>query len=232
MATTLKDIRDHINAELQDDARFLTPDEKELYIVAAINQVDNDRPLRKVADITGDGSQDYGLPADFEKGFSIIQSVESPAGEIPPNFLREDDSWFEYEDPTKSPALRLKFFNLQPTSSDIIRINYTAPYTVTTDASDLDRISFLSVVYKALEFALAALGQKFTQSSESTLLADSVNYAARGQNFIFQATEWGKKYKQVVGIGQDNIAPAQAFKEKDITYLHGEDMIFHQKRFR
>lgn len=229
---TLDVIRTAVKSELQDDGQFLTPDEIDTHITNAINQVSHDRAFRKVADITGDGTRDYSLPTDFEKGFSSILRVEAPADENPPVYPREDDDWILYENPTKSPTQRLLFLTVQPTSTEVIRVTYSAPWAVTESASDLDRTAFLAVMYKVLELALAALANRFTQSTDPTIVADAVDYGARGQNFLFASNEWKTKYKQIIGLAEGVVAPAAAFKEKDINFSSGEQLVWRANRDR
>lgn len=232
MALDLTTVRSSIDAALkQGNADFATPAEIKLHIDNSILQINQDRPFVKVADITGDGTRDYGLPTDFEKGFSLIESVEFPADEDRPRFRRESDDWIEYENPNLSPTLRLRFFTLTPLSTEKIRLTYTTSYTLTTSTTNLDQIAFLAVIYKSLVFIFNSLGSRFTQSNDPTILADAVNYGAAGQNFIFLATEYNKLYKQVIGINKD-ITAAGAFAETDVVFSHGEDLLWHPRRTR
>ena len=232
MARDLATVKDSINAALkQGSADFVTPGEITLHLTNALIQVNQDRPFEIVFDITGDGTQNYGLPSDFEKGFSIMESVEYPEGQVRPVMRREGDDWFEYEDPSLSPELRLRFLTLTPSATETIRIRYTTSYILTTSTTNLDQIAYLALIYKTMVFILNALGSRFTQSTDATILADSVNYGANGQNFLFLGAEYQKQYRQIVGISR-NITAAGAFAEADIVFSHGEDLIWHPVRTR
>lgn len=232
MVRDLETVKKSIDAIVkQEGADFVTPDEITLHIDNALIQVNQDRPFINVFDITGDGTADYGLPADFEKGFSNILQVEYPAGEQRPIVRREGDDYLEYEDPTLSPALRLRFPTLVPAATQTIRLTYSTSYILSTTVTNLDQIGYLSVMYKTLNFIFSAFGSRFTQSNDPTIQADAVNYGAMGQNFIFLATEYEKKYRQTIGLSKDVVA-AGSFGEVDIVFSHGEDFLMHPKRTR
>lgn len=122
MAFELDKVKARVKALSQDDAPFLTDPEINEAVAGAIQQVSHDRPFRKVKDIPGDGTQDLPLPSDFQRGFSDIESVESPAGENPVIFRDRDDDWTIYEDPTKpvGSQLRLRFRETTPSTTDVL----------------------------------------------------------------------------------------------------------------
>ena len=122
MAFELPEIRTNVEVLLKDSAGFTSPQERRIAIDTAIRQLNRDKPLRIVRDISGDGTQDYLLPSEFQRNLSDALKVETPAGENPPVFSREDDDWFLYEDPTQptNKQLRIRFKLSQPSSADIL----------------------------------------------------------------------------------------------------------------
>ena len=224
----LPEIRDSVKSKAQDDAGHITFPELENCIKDAISEVNTVKPLLIIKDIDGDGTQDYGLPSEFEKEFSNIDQVEHPAGENPPRYLDRNDNWFIYEDPTKDPELRLRFKLTTPITGEVIRISIKALHVVTETTSTLGNNSFLAVVFKTLNFGMCKLAAKFTGSNESTIDADSVDYGGRGLNFLELGRKWDAEYKRVVGQG-DILKAAQSLQETDIVFKHGENMIFHPK---
>ncbi len=233
MAFELPEIRSAVKAAIQDDGQFITGDELEEFINSGLRQVNNDRPLRKPVDITGDGTQDYALPSDFEKTFSDVFSVETPTDETPPRLRPRDDDWFIYEDPSKAPGsqLRLRFRESTPTASETIRVTLTTTHTVTETTSTLDQTSFLAVVYKTLQIASNALSMKFSQGIDPTIDADVVDRAGVSSNFLFSAERFQRFYDRLIGLARD-VKAAQALGEHDVRFLHNEDLVFHLARFR
>lgn len=234
MAFDLVTTRKRLNAILQDDAKFLTVAEKDDVINLALEQVNHDRPRNLVFDITGDGTQDYALPSDFQKAFSTVSSVEHPAGETPPVFRIRDDDWFIYEDPSKAAGLqlRLRFKATTPNSTEIIRTTITTPYTLTEAVTTIDtQTVFLAIIYKSAVMAFRALAAKFAQSADPSIDADSVDYGGRSQNYLFLAERYETNYKGVIGLGEDTKA-AFSLQDVDIVFDHGEDFLMHPSRSR
>jgi len=119
---TLSDAQSHIALLVKDIAPFLVTGDDTKAITLAIQQLNRDKPLEDVADIPGDNSQDYRLPAAFIKGISNVDTVEMPAGKTPVEFRPRNDDWFLYEDPTfiTSQRQRLRFNQSQPSASNVI----------------------------------------------------------------------------------------------------------------
>lgn len=230
MAFEFQEILNNVLALMQDNAQFLGSGQLKTAAQNALRQVDKDIPRTLVFDIAGDATQDYKLPATFIRGFSLIKSVESPAGENPPRFRRREDDWFVYEDPTKAAGetLRLRFKLITPIATETIRVIITSPHVVNETSSTLDPDSFQAVVYKTLVYTFRSLAAFFTQSINPAIAVDSVDYAGRAQAFLFLAERYEKSYRQIFGLGERATA-AFALSEADIIFSHGEDMIFHPK---
>ena len=233
MAFTRANVEAAVSAIVQDDASFISAGELDIYVDTALEQVNKDRPNRLPTDISGDGTQDYALTSAFEKGFSDIVTVETPAGESPPRFRPRDDDWFIYEDPTKAAGsqLRLRFNESTPQTGETIRVVIRTPYVLTDLVTTLDPISFLAVKYKASELYFKALGARFAQTTDSTIAADAVDYGGRSQNYLFLAERFRNNYNSVIGLNEE-VKAAQAMGELDIRFAHGEDMLFHPTRLR
>ena len=228
--TIIEEVRRSVQAKLQDDAHYLGEPEVDDHIQDAVRHLSLDKPLMVVQDLTGDGTADLKLPDWFEKGFSYLENVESPAGENPPVNLVRDDDWYTYEDPSKPPGeqMRLRFRLSVPPTGTKVRITYAAAWTlVETDAdTNLDRIARQAVVYKALVFSFRAMAAKFSQSQDPTIEADAVDYGGRPNQYLFQAERYETEYRRVTGLSAPTRA-AQAMTDVDIVFAHGEDFVWH-----
>jgi hypothetical protein len=233
MAYNLPDIRTAVASELKDVAGFLTASDINSIVITAIRQTSHDIPYNYPFDINADGSQDYDLSTNFFKGFSLIRTVEYPIAQIPPKYIREDDDWFVYEDPTKTAGhqMRLRFKQIQPSVPNVIRVTIDNPHTVTETTSTLDQNSFLAVQYKTLQLCCAALANFFNQSTAATIQADTVDYTTKSQNYIYLANEWRKKYDYITGVA-DGIPAGQGTVNLHTTFSHGEDLIWHPRTAR
>lgn len=233
MAFLLPDLKTSVETLLKDDADFLTSAEIDEIIQQGLRHLNRDRPFEFAVDITGDGTQDYALPATFQKGFSMVRQVEFPAGENPPVFLDESDDWFLYEDPTKAAGSqqRLRFKESTPSATDKIRVTLSTPHTVDGSTSTLDQTAYQAATFKAATLAFRSLAARFMQSTDPTIAADSVDYGQQAQNYLFEAERYNTNYKEL--IGQMGKPPAaQALDEIDIGFMHGEDFLMHGRRRR
>ena len=233
------DVQKEVVAQLQDDAKFITPSEVDLFIAQALRQLDRDRPLSRVEDITGDGTKSYDLaPIGYQKGVSRIVKIEFPAGEDPPiKPLIEDDDYLDgYEDPSKpvGERIRLLFITVTPVSTEKIRVTFRTIWTLDpTDAtkSNLDEFAFAAVVHKSTSLALRALSNLFAQGVDSGIAADAVDRTAQSSLFAFNAREHDNMYDKLAGLS-DDVGAAQAIAESDIRFAHGEDFFWHPARTR
>jgi len=230
----LGDIRDQVKALVQDDASFITPGETDIFINAAIRQLNHDMPYDIVKDIAGSGVQDYALPSEFEKGFSDISSVETPTGNNPPSFSDRDDDWFIYEDPTKPAGqqMRLRFKESAPSTGQTTRVIITASHVITLTSSTLNQDGFNAVCFLAAALTLSSLAARFNQSTDPTIAADTVDYGSRSQNYLYLAGEYRKQYKALTGKEAGEVTAGQALGEMDIIFSHGEDFLMHSARSR
>ena len=239
MSFYLEDIRAQVAALIQDDKPFLIFQERELFIGDAIRQYNWDKPYQIVKDIAATGVQDYALPTDYQKGFSDILSVEAPAGEPSPFYIDKDDDWYIYEDPTKSSGsqLRLKFRITTPVSGTVIRIILETPHTITlsTDPAPISTLSqndFMAVNYLSACLCLTSMANKFNQTLNSTLGADTVDYGARAQNYLFNADKFRNLYKTMAGTEGENITAGQSQTRVHVKFPYGQDLLFHPARTR
>jgi hypothetical protein len=221
-----------VKAKLRDEARFIPPQDTELAIDEALDIVTEDLPQEKVVDIAGDGSSDYPVPTEFFRSESDIRGVEYPAGERPPQFVDRYDDWFLYEDPTQAPdVMRLRFNESIPGEGQTVRDTFTTVWTLTSDTTDLTRQAFRAIQFKALVILMRSLAAKFTEGAAPSIGADSVDYQAAAQNFLFLSERWEAEYKKAVRISAP-VKAAGVKAEADIKFKHGEDFIWHPSRRR
>jgi len=234
MAYLLEDVRAQVKAHVQDDASFLTQTEIDIFITSALYQLNKDHPYEVVKDIAGNGSKDYALPVEFEKGVSDISTVEAPAGNNPPSYTDRDDDWYIYEDPTKPAGqqMRLRFKESAPSSTQIIRVVIDTLSTISLTTSNLNQITFNALCFLAAATAFKALAARFNQSTDPTIAADTVDYGNRAQNYLFLAEKFVADYNSTVGKGQNDVPAGQAMTEADIIFSHGEDFLMHPSRSR
>jgi hypothetical protein len=217
---------DKVISIVKDDSGKLTnPDDYSRNINAAIKIFSKHKPDTSVADVTGNGTHDYSLPTGWVDGFSIIKSIEYPVDNVPEDFLDEDD--YKVYQGTSVKYIRLLTYS--PSASDSFRVMFTIPRTDTTiPDNDVDALCNL-----AASLCLEELANAFTQTSDSTIDADSVNWRTKGYEFGQRAKRLMQLYKEHIGIKGDDVTPAaSAVKDFDMKYPGGIDRLTHPRRQR
>lgn len=224
--TTQADIRQRIVGLVKDDAaRLVVPDDYDRNLSAALSKYSKHRPAVKVADIAGNGTHDYDLPAGWVDEFSDIRSIEYPIGDVPASFIDSDE--FEvYQTPT---AKKIRLVNERPSASESFRVTFTGPRTATTvPDGDVDAFVWLTASLCCEELANA-----YAQSGDSSIAADSVDYKDKSYRFAQRAKRLMQLYKEHLGLKEgDSFPAAAAVADLDIGYPGGGDRLTHPRRQR
>src|SRR5574341_148843 len=88
---TLAEYRSEADSLLQDAAGDLVSDDRDKAIAHAVARYSRLRPREIVADIAGNGGSDYAPPSGWIEGFSNIESIEFPIGDVPATLLEDED---------------------------------------------------------------------------------------------------------------------------------------------
>lgn len=226
-----------------DDANLeLSDAELQALIKAAVESYSRDAPDEVTADITGDDGKYYdiaGSLTSWVEGFSHIVELEYPAATVAsdetPQLLDDSDWRDDYWD----GSTRYLFFpNHAPSSSETIRVTYTAPYTfdesddITTPTQD-----FYAICNLAACLACRAIATKYSRTSDSTIASDSVNHPTRAAEFSARAAEYCGIYSEEMGLvgeeGGQLVPAAGDFVDWDTEPgWPSHDFLFHGKRTR
>ena len=235
MAYERKDIISRIKFLIQDGAGFMDTASLDTAIEAAVNIYSRDIPQIKINDFTGDGlAYSWAVPSDWQEEFSAVKAVEYPQGENPAEYL-EDDEWTIYYDLVDNvKTLKFRLIDITPSATETIRLLYTAPHTVPAAGSvtirDVDGEAFCHLT---ASLCLRALAAKHTQSSESTIGADSVDWSSKVQQYIDLAKEYESLYRNHLGKGDDQpVKAGSAIQDMDTRFAWGADFVFHPRKWR
>lgn len=221
--STLADIRNNIVGMVSDAAgKLVNPDDYDRNIRAAIAHYSRHRPAMQVSDIVGNGTSDYDMPAAWVDEFSDIKSIEFPVGDVPAQFLESEDYGI-YQTPT-GRKIRLK--SSSPSAAEIFRVTFTIPRTETTiPDGDVSAVVNLSAA-----LCLEELANSYTQTSDPTIAADSVNYRSKSSEFAGRAKRYMQLYKEHIGIKEDDSMPAaSAVMDLDMKYPGGRERLTHPR---
>lgn len=217
---------------VQDDEGILTTVQREAAIAEAVAAYSRVRPQRGLADLTGDGTQTYDLPAEWVAGFSVLQSVEFPAGESPPVYVDEAD-WLLYQPDSDTTVLRLLADT--PSASQTIRLRYTALHVVDDAASTLPAQDADAVVNYAASVACLWLAAHYAQQGQATLSADVTNHESRVRQYRDLARDYKTAYAAHLGLSTtDGAAPVSAAStvlDWDSRSSWGGDRLTHRARW-
>ncbi|MCE5212991.1 MAG: hypothetical protein LLG40_15725 [Deltaproteobacteria bacterium] len=202
-------------------------------ITKAVRRYSIDKPLIVAEDETGNGSFDYALTllSYFTDGFSSIKKVEYPVDDADETAdVLQDDAWMIYHKPAGN---YLRFLEDQPASTETIRITYTALHICndtqcTIPASDEDAVQMLA----AAGFC-DMLATYYAQTSDSTIMADSVDHKSKAAEYAARARAYRKEYFDHMGIkdGQ-TVGAASVTRDQDAKTSHGLDHVTHPRKWR
>ncbi len=227
--SSLIDFQTKVDAVIQDNAGKLSTAEKDSFISEGVSRYSKHRPQRKVYDIAGNSGYDYSLPSDWIRDFSMIQSVEYPAGSRPANILGDKD-WEIYEDST---GQKLRMLSSTPNTGETIRITYTLLHSVNISSSTIPASDADAVANLASSLCCEALANYYAQTADSTINADVVNYRTKSGEYAARASRLMKLYYDHVGIDAESPhPPSGATGNWDTNFQWGGDRIGHPNRLR
>jgi len=218
--STLADILAEVIAIVKDDSGKLTnPDDYETGINAALMEYSRIKPLPVIDDIYGDGTSQVNLPAGWTPEFSVVRSIEYPIGDFPPTVLDEEDYYI-----TDRSGIMTLNFTLAAT--DRVRVTYTMLRT----ADDIPDIDLHAICQLAAAHSLETLANAYTQTGDSTINADVVNYRTKSGEFAARAKQLRKLYKEHMGIKDDDTTPAATVvADLGMNYPGGSDRLTHPR---
>lgn len=240
MATELRKFQQQVDDLIQEGGSIIKPDGRDRAIFMAQKRFSKDKPLVKKYDITATGAYSYALPSTgvgtWIKGFSTLISVEFPADKQDPVYL-EDEDYIIFEDDT-SETLR---FPTSSPDSDTIRIEYTVPWTLTKDTSNIEDVDEYAFACLAASICMRYLAAYFAQTQKPSLDIDVIDYQRRVVEYTDLANDLENIYRDHLGmprIGAKKsdmgtpVTAASLAKDLDIIFPWGEDYITHPKRWR
>lgn len=227
MATeVLTDFNARVDSLLLDDADWLTSSRVDENIVAAAKLYSLHKPLVKVDEFAGDGGYDYDLPDDWIQGFSRISQVEYPYDEQNPSIVPKEEWTIFLKLVGSTQTYVLRFLDTSPTASDSVRVTYTIPHSILAGSSTVHQNDVEAVCHLATSLCLRAIASKMLQTSQPTIAADAVSYAAKSSAAASRAKEFFQSYLVAMGLTEE--VAATGIKEFDTGFVWGEEYLVHK----
>ena len=222
--STLTNILDDVIALVKDDAGILTdPNDYESHVKTALARYSIDRPGSAVVDIVGDSGHDYDLPAGWVQGFSKVECIEYPVGNVPADYL-DAGHFLIYREPTGD---KLRLLSVTPTAAESFRVTYTVARTATSVLdNDVEPFKWLVAA-----LCCEQLANSYTQTSDPSIKADSVDYNSKGREYASRATRLKKQYLNHLGLKDGPaLKPASAILDTNTAYPDGRPRLTHRRR--
>jgi hypothetical protein len=192
---------------IQDEDEELALADRDAFIAEAVDMHSKHRPQVKVVSVTGTGNYLYDLPADWEEGFSEIESVEYPVNGLDinpqvPNVL-DQVRYMIYQGASKK---QLRFLYDTPGATETFLLTYTLRHSVSIATGTIPDADFNAVCNLAGALCCYALGRKLTEQS------GGASMAVRDQTWrsVLRYSEKGKElmglYNAHMGLDADNLA--------------------------
>lgn len=207
---------------VRDDAARITPAQRDSAIARAVLRYSEDRPVDKVEDITGASGQTLALPAGWVAGFSVLKSLESPVGDIPPTFIPVDQ-WAQYRTPS-GEAIQLQ--NGLPAASTV-RATYTTRHTLDASTDTIPLGDRDAVASYAASLLCGQLATFYANDSDSTIQADRVAQTSRSQAYRTRERDLRKAYTDALGVEDKEATPGGVVVQ--ISEARRRQTFFHRQ---
>lgn len=205
-----------------DDVKVLDVDDA---LRLAVSRYSKDRPRRVVEDVAAPGGQVLDLPTAWVPGFSDIQQIEYPVGDVPPNLL---ESWEIYQAPATESVLI-------PESIDggaTVRITFTVFHTLDDSTDTIPVVDREAVASYAAALLCDQLAAQYAGDGDSTIQADTVDHGGKSREFGARARTLRKRYTDAIGVDDKSSAPAGVVVDWDNQNSLGHDRLLHTGRRR
>jgi len=180
-----------------------------------------DSPKLIVSSFSGNGGYDYALPLTWQDGFSVIKSVEYPAGERYPAIVPA----VQYQIYDNGSTKNLRFLNHTPSVIETIRIAFTAAYLSSDIASILAQFEDIFCVLAASNLA-KMISKYHAFTSNPTIMADVIKYDNKSGEWAKRAKELLAEYEEFMDVDSGG-KPAMSIGDWDGRYQHGENFQTH-----
>lgn len=160
------------------------------------------KPHVSVSDITGNGTSSMWAVSinatDWEDGFSTLQRCWCPFDKDDEDETTEldpsDFDVFEYQ----TGVWYFRLMDTTPSSSEVVRFQYTAYHTITDSASTIDSDADEDkVLWYAASLCFENMAAKAAGLKSPSLGSDLVDFQSRVQHYLNLA----KEYREKSGIG-------------------------------
>jgi len=198
VTVVLDDIRTLVCDLLRDDVQRVSTEQLDRAIGLAVVQYGKDRPRILVEDVMAPGGRAIDLP----DGALKVLAIEHPVNAFPPAVLPAD-AWRLYQTPG-----RMQILLAAPAAAGAtLRLTVTRPHELTetvdtVPADDREAVASYAGAVLFDQIAAATSGD-----GNPTIQADTVNHAAKPENYGKRAERLRQRYHDLLGIDPKRVQP-------------------------
>jgi hypothetical protein len=201
-------------------------------VAGALDEYSSDRPVIEVAALSGDGStHDFALPANWVTDFSSILAVESPIGQNPASYLKEELYGVYVSYLERQLTMSIRFLSAPSSGTNNVLLTYTTRHTHDTLNDTIPPGDFDAFICLAASRCALALSAKQAGSSDSTIMSDSTDHRGGDSRWRAVANELRKRYEDALHIG-GTVSAAYGTGNWDAYLSDLSDRITHPRRYR
>lgn len=213
---------------VRDDEARISVGQRDGAIDLAAIRYSTDRPQTKVVDVAAAGGHALALPAGWEAGFSELLAIEYPIGDNPQSYLEREN----YRLYTKPDGVQeIRFDDALPVAN--VRCVFTIKQALVSAAPAADTVPIAdreAVCKYAASILCDQLAALYSNTSDSTIQADAVQYQSKARERRNQASAYRKQYLDHLGIDEKNSTPASASVAVQLKSSDGGARLYHGRR--
>lgn len=222
------DFQTLVTAFLRDDEARISVADRDSAIDRAVIRYSTDRPQMKVVDVVAAGGNVLALPNTWEVNFSELISVEYPIDQHPASYL-ERDRYRLYRKTDGTDELR--FDDALPVGT--VRLAFTIKHQLVAGGGGQDTIPVIdrdAVCKWAAADLNDQLASLYSNSQDSTIQADGVQYQNKARERRTQAATYRKQYLDYFGVDDKKSQASGVVVEVPLRDTLGGQRIFHGRR--
>lgn len=163
----------------------------------AVDYYSKDSPREKIFVITGNGTNRYALPTDWDMSFSAVVYVEFPIAQSDP-ILLDEETILIWEDGT---GKKIQFTDVTPSTGDTLWLRYSLRHTLTDDTNSIPDSHFEGVSYLATALTALTIAGRLLNSRSDT--AGIMNFRTPSDAYKSFSKEMLTWYFKRMGINPD-----------------------------
>jgi hypothetical protein len=190
----LTDYINKIKKMIKDDSGYLSEDDLNLCLENALAKLSKDWPLIIDIACNGNNGRDYDLPEEWVEGFSFIQAIEYPVGNIFPEYLEEEEFLIFQNNNVK----KIRFLKNEILSTESYRMFFAVPYRITSEINNVPNPLSKAVIFLSSFLASEMLSAKYSQFQNSAMNSEFVNFNAQSEKLKKIGRDYYNAYENLI----------------------------------